>query len=202
MKYLVLSVIVFAFLGAMLMFRVSRALGQDVVKEPTATASTSGPLDFVVKDIDGNDYNLAQLKGQVVMVVNVASKCGLTPQYKGLEALYDKYKDQGLVVVGFPANNFKEQEPGTNEQIKEFCTSKYDVSFPMMSKISVKGEDKHPLYKFLTEEQTAGEFKGEIGWNFTKFLIDKNGNVFARFASKTKPEDESVTKAIEQALAR
>jgi glutathione peroxidase len=208
MKYLLITLIAIAFFGVLL--RVNRAMGQNVIKEPTAAPAPApadkekpaGPLDFKVEDIDGKEYDLSQLKGKVVMIVNVASKCGLTPQYKGLEALYQKYKDQGFVIVGFPANNFNGQEPGTNEEIKEFCATKYDVKFPMMSKISVKGDDKHELYKFLTEEQTAGDFKGEIGWNFTKFLIDKNGNIYARFASRTKPEDEKVTAAIEQGLAK
>src|SRR3982750_3845496 len=119
------------------------------------------PLDFTVKNIDGKETDLAQLKGKVVLIVNVASKCGYTPQYKGLESLYEAKKDQGLVIVGFPANNFKGQEPGTNEEIKQFCTSKYNVTFPMMSKISVKGDDKHPLYQMLTQD--SGDFKGDIG---------------------------------------
>ena len=164
-------------------------------------AKPATPLGFVVKDIDGNDYDLSQLKGKVVMFVNVASKCGLTPQYAGLEKLYDTYKDKGFVIVGFPANNFNGQEPGSNEQIKEFCSTKYDVSFPLMSKISVKGDDKHPLYKHLTEEPTAGQYHGEIGWNFTKFVIDRDGQLFARFASKTKPGEPEVAAAIEKALA-
>jgi glutathione peroxidase len=164
-------------------------------------ADKSGPLQFVVKDIDGKDVNLADYKGKVVMIVNVASKCGFTPQYKALEAVYEKYKDQGFVIIGFPANNFKSQEPGSNEEIKQFCSDKYNVTFPMMSKISVKGDDKAPLYKFLTEEPTAGDFKGDISWNFNKFLVDRNGQVFARFASPTKPDDAQVTGAIEKALA-
>jgi len=133
--------------------------------------------------------------------VNVASKCGYTPQYAGLETLYKTYADQGFVIIGFPANNFGQQEPGTDAEIKTFCTSKYDVTFPMMSKISVKGDDKAPLYKFLTEEPTAGEFKGDIGWNFTKFIIDRNGNVIARFASKVKPDDKKLVEIVEKALA-
>jgi glutathione peroxidase len=155
----------------------------------------AGPLDFVVKDIDGNDYDLSQLKGKVVMFVNVASRCGYTPQYKGLEALYRKYEPQGLVIVGFPANNFKGQEPGTNEEIKTFCKGKYDVTFPMMSKISVKGDDQHPLYKMLTSE------KGEVTWNFNKFLIGRDGKLIEHFDSKVKPEDEKLTGAVESALA-
>ena len=193
----------------------SRVMGKDVVKEPAAPAASSsataaaqpttqgapaGPLDFTVKDIDGKDYDLAQLKGKVVLFVNVASKCGFTPQYEGLEKLYQTYKDRGFVIVGFPANNFGGQEPGSNEQIKTFCTSKYSVTFPMMSKISVKGSDQHPLYQFLTQKQTDGDFAGDISWNFNKFLIDRTGHVYARFASKTKPQDETLTAAVEKGL--
>ena len=176
---------------------------KDVIKEPTKMAAkeSASPLNFTVKSIDGKDVNLADYRGKVVLLVNVASKCGLTPQYKGLQALYDKYKDAGLVVIGFPANNFGSQEPGTNEQIKEFCTSKYNVTFPMMAKISVAGQDKHPLYKFLTEGGAGQEFKNDVEWNFAKFLVDRNGNVMARFSAKSKPEDPQVTAAIEKALA-
>ncbi|HZL38142.1 MAG TPA: glutathione peroxidase [Tepidisphaeraceae bacterium] len=158
-------------------------------------------MDFKVKDIHGQDADLSQYRGKVVMIVNVASKCGFTPQYKGLEALYKKYADKGFVILGFPANNFGHQEPGSDQQIEKFCTSKYDVTFPMMSKISVLGEDKAPLYQYLTEKKTSGDFAGEIGWNFNKFLVDRNGNVFARFASQTKPQDGIVTQEIEKALA-
>jgi len=174
---------------------------KDVIKEPTKVESRQGALDFKVKTIDGKEQDLSAYKGKVVLLVNVASKCGLTPQYKGLEALYEKYKDQGFVILGFPANNFGAQEPGTNEEIKQFCTSKYDVQFPMMSKISVKGDDKHPLYKFLTEGKAGEEFAGDIEWNFAKFLVDRNGNVMARFSSKTKPEDPQVGETIEKALS-
>lgn len=153
------------------------------------------PLDFVVKDIDGKDYDLSQLKGKVVMIVNVASKCGFTGQYTGLEKLYESYKDRGLVLVAFPANNFKSQEPGTDAQIKEFCTSKFNVTFPIMSKISVKGADQHPLYKMLTSE------KGEVSWNFNKFLIGKDGKIIEHFESKVKPDDAKLTGAIDKALA-
>jgi glutathione peroxidase len=134
------------------------------------------------------------------MIVNVASFCGFTPQYEGLEKLYEKYKDQGFVILGFPANNFGAQEPGTNEEIKAFCSRKYNVSFPMYSKISVKGEDKHPLYQFLTDKQANPSTGGEIQWNFTKFLVDRDGKVIARFESKVTPESADVTSAIEKAL--
>jgi len=183
--------------------RVRQVLGKDVVKDPSPAAPTTqaaGVLGYTVKDIDGKDVNLADFKGKVVLIVNVASKCGFTPQYKGLEALYEKYKDQGFVIVGFPANNFKSQEPGTNEEIKQFCSNKYNVTFPIMSKISVKGDDKAPVYHFLTEPSTAGEFAGEITWNFNKFLVDRNGNVMARFASNTTPENPTLVGAVEKAL--
>ena len=152
------------------------------------------PLDYTMKDIDGKDVNLADYKGKVVLMVNVASKCGYTKQYAGLEELYKKYKDKGVVVIGFPANNFKGQEPGSNEEIKQFCTEKYGVTFPMMSKISVRGDDIHPLYKQLTSA------KGEVTWNFNKFLISKDGKILEHFDSKVKPEDAKLTEAIEAAL--
>jgi glutathione peroxidase len=163
-------------------------------------SATGGPLSFTMKDIDGQDVDLARYKGKVVLMVNVASKCGYTKQYAGLESLYEKYKDKGLVVIGFPANNFKGQEPGTDEQIKEFCTSKYNVTFPMMSKISVKGDDKHPLYKYLTEAPTAGAYAGDVEWNFTKFVVDRDGKVVARFKSKVTPESEELLGAVEKEL--
>jgi glutathione peroxidase len=171
----------------------------------TAAAPTtmpSGPLDFSVKDIDGHDVNLADYKGKVVMIVNVASKCGFTPQYDALEKLYLADKDRGFVIIGFPANNFKSQEPGTDAEIKAFCTAKFNVTFPMMSKISVKGDDKAPLYQYLTSTDQDGAFGGEIGWNFTKFVIDRDGRVAARFASKVKPTDPELVAAVEKALGR
>jgi glutathione peroxidase len=174
---------------------------KEVVKEPTDKAASSTPLQFTVKDIDGKDVNLSDYKGKVVMIVNVASKCGNTPQYAGLEKMYEKYKDQGFVILGFPANNFGSQEPGSNSQIKEFCSSTYHVAFPMMGKVSVKGDDKAPLYKYLTTADTNGEFAGEVEWNFGKFLIDRNGAVIARFAPKTKVETPQVVSEVEKALA-
>lgn len=164
------------------------------------TKTTGSIYDFVVKDIDGHDYKMDQLRGKVVMIVNVASKCGYTPQYEGLQALYQKYQDKGFVILGFPANNFMGQEPGTNEEIKTFCSTKYNVTFPMFAKISVKGDDKHPLYKYLTEKQTDPKFSGDISWNFNKFLIGRNGELIARFDSKDTPQSDKVTQSIEQAL--
>ena len=157
-------------------------------------------LDFKVKDIDGKEVNLANFKGKTILVVNVASKCGLTPQYDGLEALYEKYKDKGLVVLGFPANEFGGQEPGTESEIKQFCSSKYNVTFPMFSKIVVKGQGIHPLYQYLTSKDTNPKFAGEIAWNFNKFLIDGHGHVVGRFEPKTAPDNADMVKAIEAAL--
>jgi glutathione peroxidase len=171
----------------------------DPLKEGETMAEKS-VLDFTMKSIDGNDVKLDGYRGKVLLLVNVASKCGFTPQYQGLESIYEKYKDQGLVVMGFPANNFLWQEPGSNEEIKTFCTAKYNVSFPMFAKISVKGDKIHPLYKFLTSKQTDPEFGGGISWNFNKFLVDRGGKIIARFGSKDKPEDGKVVQAIEQAL--
>jgi glutathione peroxidase len=157
-------------------------------------------LDFTLKNIDGKETRLSEYRGKVLLMVNVASKCGYTPQYEGLQAIYAKFRDQGLVVMGFPANNFLGQEPGTDEEIKQFCTLKYNVSFPMFAKISVKGADIHPLYQFLTSKETNPEFGGDITWNFNKFLVDRNGKIIARFETKEKPEGEKVTQAVENAL--
>lgn len=153
--------------------------------------------DFVMEDIDGKAQALAKYRGKVVLVVNVASRCGLTPQYEGLEKLYRSYKDKGLVILGFPANDFNGQEPGTNEEIKAFCTGKYDVTFPMFSKISVLGPDKHPLYQWLVDSTDDTE----VDWNFHKFLVDRDGKVIARFPARTKPDDKALTTAILLALA-
>jgi glutathione peroxidase len=157
-------------------------------------------LDFTLKNIDGKETRLSDYRGKVLLLVNVASKCGYTPQYEGLQAIHAKYRDQGLIVMGFPANNFMGQEPGTNEEIKQFCALKYNVSFPMFAKISVKGADIHPLFQFLTSKETNPEFGGDVTWNFNKFLVDRNGKVIARFATGEKPEGEKVTQAIEKAL--
>ncbi|MEZ5425470.1 MAG: glutathione peroxidase [Pyrinomonadaceae bacterium] len=163
--------------------------------------ASSTIYQFSAMDIDGKDVLLKQYQGDVLLIVNTASKCGYTPQYQGLQAIYDKYKDKGFKVLGFPANNFNGQEPGTNEEIKDFCTLKYKVSFPMFAKISVKGDDIHPLYKFLTDKGTDPEFGGEITWNFNKFLINDKGEIVARFSSKDEPESEVVINAIEKQLA-
>ncbi|HXI68787.1 MAG TPA: glutathione peroxidase [Verrucomicrobiae bacterium] len=155
--------------------------------------------DIAVKDIDGKDTTLAAYKGKVILIVNVASKCGFTPQYKNLEAVYLKYKNQGFVILGFPCNQFGAQEPGTNEEIKQFCSSKYDVTFPLFDKIEVNGANRNPLYVVLAGE--ASPFPGNIKWNFTKFLIGKDGKILNRFDSKVTPDSPEATAAIEAALA-
>jgi glutathione peroxidase len=170
--------------------------------EPQALAEGKSVLDFKMRDIDGKDVKLDKYKGNVLLVVNVASKCGYTPQYEELQSTYAKYKDQGFYVLGFPANNFGAQEPGTETEIKEFCTSKYHVTFPMFAKISVKGDDQAPLYRFLTSKESDPDFAGDITWNFNKFLVDRKGKVVARFSSKDRPESEAVTSAIEKYLAK
>lgn len=149
--------------------------------------------DFKVPSLDGSQIDLSAYKGKKILIVNTASKCGYTPQYKDLEELYEKYKDK-LVIVGFPANNFRQQEPGTNTEIKDFCTKNYGVSFPMAEKVSVKGEDIHPLFKYLTEEAAKMGMKDPIKWNFTKFLIDEKGKLITVFPSKISPMSEDVTK--------
>ena len=159
-----------------------------------------GALDFTLNSIDGQPAPLSQYKGKVLLIVNVASQCGYTPQYAGLETVYEKYKDKGLVILGFPANNFKGQEPGSDADIKAFCTRKYNVTFPMYSKISVAGDDKAPLYQFLTDKQANPTTGGEIKWNFTKFLVGKDGTVIQRFEPAVTPESPDVISAIEKAL--
>lgn len=158
--------------------------------------------DFTLNSIDGAPTPLSNYKGKTVLLVNVASKCGYTPQYEGLEALYQKYKDRGLVVLGFPANNFGAQEPGTNAEIKSFCSRTYNVTFPMFAKISVKGDDQAPLYQFLTGPGANPATAGEVKWNFTKFLADGNGKIIARFESKVTPESPELVGAVEKALSK
>lgn len=157
--------------------------------------------DFTVNDIDGKSVSLNQYKGKVLLIVNVASLCGNTPQYKDIEALYEKYKDKGLVVLGFPANNFMGQEPGDNKEIKEFCTKQYAVTFPMFSKISVKGKDIAPLYSYLTQKGENGVVDAKVTWNFQKFLVGKDGKVISSFDPKMKVTEPQVTSAIDKALA-
>jgi len=161
--------------------------------------AASGIYTFTLNSIDGKPAPLADYKGKVILVVNVASQCGYTPQYSALESIYEKYKSQGFVILGFPANNFGAQEPGTNEEIKAFCTRKYSVTFPIYAKISVKQPDQAPLYSYLTKETGPG-IRGDIKWNFTKFLVDRNGNVVQRFEPAVTPDSKEIASAIEQQL--
>ncbi len=156
------------------------------------TAQPKTLHDFQVEDILGDPYDLASLKGHKVMIVNTASKCGLTPQYEILEALYQEYADQGFVIIGFPANNFANQEPGTEEEILEFCQSNYGVSFPMMSKVSVKGDDMAPLYRWLTQKSLNGKMDSEVGWNFQKYLIDEQGKLVDMIPPRESPRSDKV----------
>ncbi len=160
-------------------------------------ANAENIYSYKVNDIEGKEVDLSEFKGKALLIVNTASKCGYTRQYQPLQELYAKYKDQGLVVVGFPANNFNGQEPGSNEEIKSFCKLNFNVGFPMMSKISVAGEDMHPLYQFLTSNP---DFGGPISWNFNKFLISKEGAVLARFDSGTDPLSAELITKVEEAL--
>lgn len=159
-------------------------------------------LSFTMKSIEGKEVKLSQFQGKVVMFVNVASKCGLTPQYQALQSLHDRYAGKGLVIIGVPANDFGRQEPGSDSEIAEFCTGKYGVKFPMMSKVSVKGEKQCDLYRFLTSKETNPKFAGDISWNFEKFLVSRKGEVVQRFSPRTKPDDPAVIKAIEDELAK
>jgi len=165
----------------------------------TMKADTSPAIQEIpLKDINGNDTSLKSYAGNVILLVNVASKCGNTPQYAGLEAMYEKYKDKGLVIIGVPSNDFLSQEPGTAEEIKAFCTKNYGVTFPLMAKVHVKGAEKCALYAALTGSQSP--FPGEVEWNFGKFLIDKDGKVINRFNPRVKPENEDLVKAVKAAL--
>ena len=155
--------------------------------------------DTLVKDIDGKDVSLKSYRGKVLLIVNVASHCGFTPQYKALQATYEKYKDKGFAVLGFPCNQFGAQEPGSNEEIKQFCSSKYSVTFPMFDKIEVNGPNRHPLYTALAGKESP--FAGDIKWNFSKFLIGRDGTILKRFESKVTPDSPEVTQAIEAALS-
>lgn len=166
----------------------------------TFSSDDTSFYDFKVKNIDDEEVALKEYKGKVLLIVNTASECGYTPQYEGLQAIYEEYKDQGLIVMGFPANNFNGQEPGSNEEIKQFCTLNYSVKFPMFSKISVKGEDQAELFSYLTSEENR-DFTGDIKWNFEKFLISRNGELKRRFRSNVTPESKDITSAIEAELS-
>lgn len=191
-KFLLLMLVFFVF--------IITACSQKKNDDFMVQKSNENIYNIKVINIDGAEQTLSQYEGKIILIVNVASQCGHTPQYKGLQSLYETYQDSGLVVLGFPANNFGQQEPGTNVEIKEFCSANFHVTFPMFSKISVKGEDIHPLYKLLTEPESNPKFAGEITWNFNKFLIDKQGNITARFESGDQPESEKVVNTIMQLL--
>lgn len=171
--------------------------GQAETKGSAGMQTETSLQEIAFTTITGEPASLADFSGQPVLIVNVASQCGNTPQYAGLEELYRTYHDSGLVVIGFPANNFGGQEPGTNEEIMKFCSTRFDVTFPMMAKVSVKGKDKHPLFVALTEQSPI---PGEIEWNFAKFLLDRDGRLVARFSAKTQPTSEEVVSAIKKLL--
>jgi glutathione peroxidase len=164
----------------------------------SATMSQQTIHQFKVKDLEGNDFDFATLKGKKVMVVNTASKCGLTPQYEKLEALYKKYQSKNFVIIGFPANNFMGQEPGSNEEIATFCQKNYGVTFPMMSKISVKGKDMHPVYQFLTSKEKNGLEDNDVQWNFQKYLLNEKGELEKVISPRTQPDDNSIIQWIEK----
>ncbi|MBN2656040.1 MAG: glutathione peroxidase [Spirochaetales bacterium] len=164
------------------------------------SAQPRSVYDFTVRDIDGSDISLESYRGKVIMIVNVASKCGYTYQYEGLEDLYREYADRGFVILGFPSNDFLWQEPGTDEEIQTFCSVNFGVTFPLFSKIKVTGRDMAPLYRFLTSEETNRDFSGRITWNFNKFLIDRDGNIKGRFDSKVEPQSEEVLKMLNEIL--
>jgi glutathione peroxidase len=190
----------------MLTLILTTILMSTTIVTPTPSAPKAGAVgeepklySFSVKTIDGEDRSLSAYKGKVLLIVNVASKCGYTRQYEGLEKLYEQYKDQGLMVLGFPANNFLWQEPGSDAEIKEFCSATYGVSFDMFSKISVKGSDQHPLYAYLTEESPE---KGSVKWNFQKYLVDRTGRVVAKYAPATEPLDKELVQKVEVLLSK
>jgi len=170
-------------------------------EKPNKEKKVPAALNFKVKSIDGKEVDLAKYEGKVVVIVNVASQCGLTPQYEQLQALHEKYSKDGLAILGFPANEFGKQEPGTDDEIKKFCTANYGVEFDMFSKVVVKGEGQCALYKFLTSKETNPKFSGDITWNFEKFVLNRKGEVIARFSPRVKPDADEVIKVIEDALA-
>ena len=185
------------------MSRLTTLLCGTLVGALAAVSAPASDISFSVKTLDGKPVDLEkQYKGKVLLVVNVASKCGLTPQYAGLQALYAKHKDQGLCVLGFPCNQFREQEPGTAAEIREFCTAKYGVTFALFEKIDVNGENASGLYKHLTAVKSQPKGPGAIGWNFEKFVVGRNGQVVARFEPRTKPDDPALVKVIEAELAK
>jgi len=195
MKPFLAAISLLAFIGGLLL---TIPAAQAVQEGLLMTAKSTSLYDFTMDDIDGKPVNLRQYKGKALLVVNTASFCGNTPQYTDLEAMYEQYRDKGFEILAFPANNFGQQEPGTNAEIKGFCLTKYSVSFPLFSKISVKGSDKHPLYQYLTEKSP---FPGEVEWNFQKYLVDRSGNIVARFPHRMKPSAPEIVKEVERVLA-
>lgn len=169
---------------------------------PAEDKAVPAALNFKAKTIDGKEVDLSQYKGKVVLVVNVASQCGYTPQYKGLETLYESHKADGLVVLGFPSNQFGKQEPGSDAEIKQFCSSKYDVKFDMFSKVDVNGPKAHPFYQYLTSEESNKPYAGKIGWNFEKFLIGRDGQVVGRFKPGVEPDSDELVGAVKKELAK
>lgn len=170
--------------------------------EPGSVTNRASVLNFTVKDIDGNSVHLNRFQGSVILIVNTASYCGNTPQYKSLQTLYDRFKGKGFVVLAFPSNDFGNQEPGSNREIKEFCSVNYDITFPVFSKVSVKGDSIAPLYRHLTDRQTNPEYGGEIEWNFAKFLVGRDGKIVDRFPAGEDPLSENIVKAIDGQLKR
>lgn len=193
--------------AAVVLIGVAMAIGEDTDTPPgprtqPSVVATAGVLNFTMKSLIGQDVALSKYQGKVILMVNVASKCGNTPQYKPLEALYEKYGSQGFVILGFPSNDFHQQEPGTDAEISAFCTKNYGVTFPMFSKVDVKGDNMSDLYKFLTTADTDPKFPGDITWNFEKFLISRDGRIVNRFKPKTQPDSPQVVAAIEAELAK
>lgn len=186
--------------GTSLIFFTLLALALTLTTPSRAAGDAAGIYEFTMKTIDGKEMPLSRYRGKVLLLVNVASECGNTPQYADLEAIYRKYRDRGFQILAFPANNFGAQEPGTDREIKEFCTTHYDVTFDLFSKISVKGEDQHPLYRFLTSEKSNPGFGGDVKWNFQKYLVSREGTIVGKFQPKLNPKSEELTKAIEAAL--
>jgi len=186
--------------GASLIFFTFLAVALTMTTPARAAGEAAAIYDFTMKTIDGKEIPLSRYEGKVLLLVNVASECGNTPQYADLEALYRKYRDRGFMILAFPANNFGAQEPGTDEEIKEFCTTTYGVTFDLFSKISVKGDDRHPLYRFITSEESNPGFGGEVKWNFQKYLVSRAGKIVGKFQPKLNPQSEELTKAIEAAL--
>lgn len=197
MRLIILSVISFSFAFTSCVTSSKAQNEGDQFSNSQSTTSVSGSIhQFKVTDIDGKEFDFATLKGKKIMVVNTASKCGLTPQYEQLQSVYEQYKDSNFVIVGFPANNFMSQEPGSNEEIVEFCQKNYGVTFPMMSKISVKGGDMHPVYKFLTQKSQNGKEDSDVKWNFQKYLLNEEGKLEKVINPGTLPNDPEIIKWI------